>query len=58
MRERLAQAKIPVEEAELTMMPSNPVELPPKDTIQVMGFIEQVEELDDVSKVYRRFLHH
>jgi YebC/PmpR family DNA-binding regulatory protein len=52
VRERLAKAGVPVEEAELTMVPSNTMELEPKDTLQVMAFIEQLEELDDVGKVY------
>jgi transcriptional/translational regulatory protein YebC/TACO1 len=52
VRERFVQAGIELEEVELTMAPSTPLELEPKDTIQVMGFIEQIEELDDVNKVY------
>jgi transcriptional/translational regulatory protein YebC/TACO1 len=52
VRQRLIEAEVPIEVAEVTMVPSQPMELDPKDTIQVMGFIEGIEELDDVNKVF------
>ncbi len=52
VRQRLLEAKVPVEDAEITMVPNQPMELDPKDTIQVMGFIEGLEELDDVNRVF------
>ncbi len=52
VRQRLIDAGIPIEEAELTLVAANTMDLDPKDTIQVMGFIETIEELDDVNRVY------
>jgi len=50
--ERLKSAGIQPEEAGLKMVPSNPVELNPDDTVQVYRVIEALEELDDVQEVY------
>jgi YebC/PmpR family DNA-binding regulatory protein len=41
-----------VTEAELMSLPKNEIELSEKETIQVMGVIEALEELDDVEHVY------
>ena len=40
------------EEAELRMQPTNMAELSAADTVKVMKLIEELEELDDVQKVY------
>lgn len=48
----LRAAKITPEEAELRMEPTNLIDLPPDDTLKVMKSIEELEELDDVQKVY------
>jgi len=48
----LRAAGITPEEAELRMEPSNMMELSPDDTVRVMKTIEELEELDDVQKVY------
>jgi YebC/PmpR family DNA-binding regulatory protein len=40
------------EEAELRMQPTNMAELSAEDTVKVMKLIEELEELDDVQKVY------
>ena len=50
--DRLRAAAIHPEEAELRMEPTNVVELDPDDTVKVMRTIEELEELDDVQKVY------
>lgn len=41
-----------IAESELSEVPKNEIELGPKDTVQVMGVIEALEELDDVQQVY------
>lgn len=41
-----------ISEAELSQVPKNEIELAPKETVQVMGLIEALEELDDVDRVY------
>jgi YebC/PmpR family DNA-binding regulatory protein len=50
--DKLREAGIQMEEAELRMEPSNTIELSPEDTVKVMKIIEELEELDDVHKVY------
>jgi YebC/PmpR family DNA-binding regulatory protein len=41
-----------IAEAELALTPKNEIELGQKETMQVMGVIEALEELDDVQQVY------
>ncbi|MFQ5406995.1 MAG: YebC/PmpR family DNA-binding transcriptional regulator [Anaerolineales bacterium] len=48
----LEAAGIAPDEAELRMEPTNLMQLPPADTIQVMRVIEALEELDDVRNIY------
>lgn len=48
----LRTAKIMPEDAELRMIPTNEIELPVDQTLQVMRTIEALEELDDVQNVY------
>jgi YebC/PmpR family DNA-binding regulatory protein len=50
--DKLRAAHIQPDEAELRMEPTNTVELSPEDTVRVMKTIEELEELDDVQKVY------
>ncbi|MBI3764546.1 MAG: YebC/PmpR family DNA-binding transcriptional regulator [Chloroflexi bacterium] len=52
VRDRLAEAKIAPDEAELRMEPNAKMELPQAEAVQVMKVIEQLEELDDVQNVY------
>lgn len=52
LSDRLRAARIQPEEAELRMEAANFVELSPEDTVKVMKLIEELEELDDVQKVY------
>lgn len=51
IREELTKRKIPVENAEITMIPKNPAAIDTDHAIQTMKLIEQLEELDDVQKV-------
>ncbi|MBN1995365.1 MAG: YebC/PmpR family DNA-binding transcriptional regulator [Anaerolineae bacterium] len=48
----LADNGLKIDEAELALIPKNEIELDPKETQQVMGVIEALEELDDVQQVY------
>ena len=41
-----------VDDAELAPIPKNEIELDPKETMQVMGIIEALDDLDDVQQVY------
>ncbi len=52
VRERLAEAGITPEEAELRMEPTQKMELTQTEALQVMKVIEHLEELDDVQNVY------
>jgi YebC/PmpR family DNA-binding regulatory protein len=52
VRQALQDAKLPIETAELSMIPKTYVSLNPAETLQVMNLIETLEELDDVVKVY------
>lgn len=52
VRQALEKANIPVETAELAMVPKTTIELGEKETLQVMGVIEALEELDDTRQVY------
>jgi len=52
VRQALQKASIRFETAELTMIPKTMMQLGEKETLQVMGVIEALEELDDVQHVY------
>jgi transcriptional/translational regulatory protein YebC/TACO1 len=52
VRQAFVDAKYKIENAELTMIPKTTVTLSPADTLQVMNLVENLEELDDVAKVY------
>lgn len=52
VRQALENAGIPVETAELAMVPKTLVKLPEKETLQVMSVIEALEELEDTQQVY------
>ena len=52
VRQALQEAGIRFEAAELAMIPKTTMELGEKETLQVMGVIEALEELDDVQQVY------
>jgi YebC/PmpR family DNA-binding regulatory protein len=52
VRQALEDAGIAVETAEVSMIPKTPLQLNEKETFQVMGVIEDLEDLDDVQQVY------
>ena len=52
VRQALQDAGISFETAELSMLPKQTMQLGEKETLQVMGVIEALEELDDVQQVF------
>jgi YebC/PmpR family DNA-binding regulatory protein len=48
----LAAAGLKAAEAELSQIPKNEIQLDQKETVQVMGLIEALEDLDDIQRVY------
>jgi YebC/PmpR family DNA-binding regulatory protein len=52
VRQALEDLGVEVETAELAMIPKQTMQLPEKETFQVMGVIEALEELDDTQQVY------
>nr|HID12747.1 YebC/PmpR family DNA-binding transcriptional regulator [Anaerolineae bacterium] len=52
VRQALQDAGIRFETAELAMVPKTMMRLGEKETLQVMGIIDALEELDDVQQVY------
>ena len=48
----LSDSGLDISEAELSQIPQNEIELDQKETLQVMGIIETLEELDDVQRVF------
>lgn len=52
VRQALQDAGIRFEAAELAMVPKTTMQLGERETFQVMGVIEALEELDDVQQVY------
>ncbi len=52
VRQALEEAGIQFETAEMAMMPKTTMQLEERKTLQVMGVIEALEDLDDVQQVY------
>ncbi len=52
VRQTLADAGFQFETSELSLIPTNTIELGEKETLQVMGVIDALEELDDTQQVY------
>ncbi len=52
VRDALEAAGFKVEEAELSQIPKNEIELDVKETLAIMNIIDLLEESDDVDKVY------
>lgn len=48
----LSDNGLEITDAELAPLPNNEIEIGPKETKQVMGIIESLEEIDDVQQVY------
>ncbi len=53
--ERLRTARIPVQSAEIAMIPKSTVKVDGKDAKQLLELIEALEEMDDVAKVSSNF---
>jgi len=52
VRQALGDAGIQFETADLSMIPKTTMQLGEKETLQVMGVIDALEELDDIQQVY------
>ncbi len=52
VRDSLSANNVIIEEAELTMVPQNEIELPPDQAMKVLNLVESLEDLDDVQKVH------
>ncbi len=52
VRQAFLDAKMKVEDAEVTMIAKTQVSLNPADTLQLLNLIETIEDLDDVVKVH------
>ena len=52
VKESLEASGYVFEEAEVTMIPTNTVEIPPDKTEQALKLLEALEELDDIQQVY------
>ena len=55
VKEALDKAGIPYQLAELTMYPQSTVKLEAKNADQMLRMMEQLEDQDDVQKVYANF---
>lgn len=55
VREALREAGIPVERAELAMIPTSTVEVPDADAQKLLNLLEDLDEHDDVQRVYANF---
>ncbi|MBI4355053.1 MAG: YebC/PmpR family DNA-binding transcriptional regulator [Candidatus Omnitrophica bacterium] len=55
VKKALQEAKIPVESAQVTMLPSNLVKVDGAAARQVLALVESLEEHDDVQNVYANF---
>lgn len=51
----LLEAKIPIDNSEITMVPQNTIELSGDDVPKMLKLIEKLEENDDVQNVYANF---
>ena len=55
VRQALANAGIPIESADLTMVPKNTIRVEGKEANQILRLVEALEDLDDVQQVYANF---
>lgn len=55
VRSRLDEAEVPYENAEVTMIPQNTIDLEPAEARQTLRLIDALEENDDVQEVYANF---
>jgi transcriptional/translational regulatory protein YebC/TACO1 len=52
VRRALAERKLRIVSAELTMVPTTTVQLEERAAIQILKLMDKLEELDDVQRVY------
>jgi YebC/PmpR family DNA-binding regulatory protein len=55
VKDALEKSNIPIESAEITMIPASTVKLEGSDAKQVLSLIEMLEDHDDVQNVYANF---
>ena len=55
VKQALADAGIPIEDFELTMIPKNTIRIEGKEANQVLRLVEMLEDHDDVQQVYANF---
>ncbi len=55
VREALESAGLPIENAEITMLPTTTVHVEGKEAQQVLRLMDMLDELDDVQQVYANF---
>ncbi len=55
VREALKEADVPIERAELAMIPSSTVEVPDAEANKLLGLLEDLDDHDDVQNVYANF---
>jgi YebC/PmpR family DNA-binding regulatory protein len=55
VREAIEKAGLPVENAEITMLPTTTVHVEGKEAQQVLRLMDMLDELDDVQQVYANF---
>jgi transcriptional/translational regulatory protein YebC/TACO1 len=55
VREALTEAEIPVERADLSMIPTSTVEVPDELAGNLLGLLEDLDDHDDVQNVYSNF---
>jgi len=55
VQERLAAKQIPVQSAEIALLPKNTVKVERKDAGSLLKLIDALEEMDDVAKVHSNF---
>ena len=55
VKNALDEASIPVESAEITMIPSNSIQIEGDDAKQVLALIDLLEDYEDVQNVYANF---
>ena len=52
VQEAIAAANIEIDVAEISMIPQTTMDLEPEKGIKVMGLVDELDELDDVEKVF------
>jgi YebC/PmpR family DNA-binding regulatory protein len=55
LQDKLKAGKIPVQSAEIAMLPKNSVKIEGKDAASLLRLVEALEEMDDVAKVHSNF---